>query len=170
MEELLKVQCNLHTEARDVSTASLLLQVVDDNATRWNSTCNMVYRALQVKDAVDLSTTRHVRSKRKDNKNLRKNQLTQEDWDALARILLLLEPFKKLTSRMESRAMEWVIEHTGYLWGKLARELPALRELYASRTRRIMLSYTLLLVPVLDSGASQSNCIEGHCPWPKTDF
>lgn len=42
MDEFLKVQCNIHTEASDFSTASLLLQVVEDNATRWNSTYNMI--------------------------------------------------------------------------------------------------------------------------------
>jgi len=106
MEEFLKVQCNINTEASDVSTASLLLQVVEDNATRWNSTYNMIYRALQVKDAIDLFTTRHVTSKRKDDKNLREDQLSEEDWDTLARVLALLEPFKKITCRMEGRAVE----------------------------------------------------------------
>lgn len=106
MEEFLKIQGNIHTEAGDDSTSSPLLQVVEDNATRWNSTYNMIYRALQVKDAVDVFTTRHLTRKRKDDRTLREDQLTEEDWDILTRILSLLEPFKKLTARMEGRAME----------------------------------------------------------------
>lgn len=88
------------------------LQLVSDNATRWNSLYSMIERALKLRQRIDLFCFEHkdaVHGKsmkeRATNADqdalLSKDILTSDDWSALAEALAILKPFYDLTKRAE---------------------------------------------------------------------
>lgn len=89
------------------------LMVKQDNATRWNSACDMIKRALQLKDPIDFYTLRHVNKSRDSNEHLHKDTLTPQDWIRLTELYDLLEPFQTQTARLEGHAKEG---HHGSAW------------------------------------------------------
>jgi hypothetical protein len=70
--------------------ASLEFMVVADNATRWNSTYNMINSALKLQQRID----EYVRL---IGKELDIYVISDKEWDDLAELALLLVPFEKVT-------------------------------------------------------------------------
>jgi hypothetical protein len=79
------------------------LQALADNATRWNSTSNMMERALRLKDPIDLFISRHVAPQRAGEQTLADDRLLEDDWEQIKHLLRLLKPFRDLTLRLEGK-------------------------------------------------------------------
>src|SRR5215831_18723648 len=67
-------------------------ELVVDVRTRWNSTHDMIERALELREPLDSMTTL--------DPELDKHRLTAEEWQLLQSILQLLEAFKLCTSHL----------------------------------------------------------------------
>lgn len=95
------------------------LTVVRDNKTRWNSVFCMIQRAFLLKDPLDLFIKR-AREKSADNSPLpEEDELSANDWNVLAHIRDILQPFFDLTLRLQGRA-----SHATH--GSIWEALPAL--------------------------------------------
>ena len=73
------------------------------NATRWNSSYDMIQDALKLRDAIDIFLgvlAAQARDPREREKILR-HQLTAAEWDELSTIGNLLAPLKEVSSMME---------------------------------------------------------------------
>jgi hAT family C-terminal dimerisation region len=80
------------------------LMVVRDNQTRWNSVFCMILRAFLLKDPLDLFI-RRAREKPADASPLPEaDELSTDDWNILATTREILEPFYRLTIRLQGRA------------------------------------------------------------------
>ena len=80
------------------------LMVVQDNQTRWNSIFSMIQRAFLLKDAIDLFIKRAVEKLSQYSPLPRADELSSNDWNILARIRDILQPFFYQTLRLQSRA------------------------------------------------------------------
>jgi hypothetical protein len=83
LRRLLGIVCN----EKDVKYLVPIIDVV----TRWNSTCDMLVRAVEMKDAMSDTFYRH---KDKDLINL---VLTEEDWNCVSQLIEVLAPLKEAT-------------------------------------------------------------------------
>ena len=76
-----------------------------DNDTRWNSTYDMIQRALQLQEAIDryivAAMAESRKSKSKAAERLEADQLHPPDWDELKVLYNLLSPFKELTIELQ---------------------------------------------------------------------
>ena len=88
----------------DVSTASLM--VTRDQATRWNSTYNMIHRALKLRYRITEFCT-------KFRQEVEDDWLTENDWQQLTIIESILKHFYSATKRMEGNAERG---HHGSMW------------------------------------------------------
>src|ERR1700744_3302902 len=81
--------------------------VISDNATRWNSTCSMLERALLLRNVVDEFVERRITDERRLTnmkrrvQNIDKDQLSPSDWEELKHLNELLQPFKQLCLDLE---------------------------------------------------------------------
>jgi hypothetical protein len=101
------------------------LQVIQDNATRWNSTYLMIERALAKRDEIDSFISRCEREKEASKRVSPEDHLSAEDWRILGEIAAILRPLYKATIRHQGRAekashgsiwevlpsMEWILSH-----------------------------------------------------------
>jgi hypothetical protein len=88
------------------------LQLVVDNATRWNSLYAMIERAIKLRDRIDrfcidnsdqMHGSRQEKVKTLEDREhlLRNDVLDADDWRVLAETMSILEKFMKLTKRAE---------------------------------------------------------------------
>ena len=88
------------------------LQLVVDNATRWNSLYAMIERAIKLCDRIDvfcIDNSNQMHGSRQETPKtqedeahlLRNDILDADDWRVLAETLTILEKFMKLTKRAE---------------------------------------------------------------------
>ena len=72
--------------------APRLYQLVVNGGIRWNSTCDMIERAIKLRDALDL-----YQQAFKDNaeESVAQDALTNNDWQELVELLALLKPLKQ---------------------------------------------------------------------------
>ncbi|EKG09168.1 HAT domain-containing protein [Macrophomina phaseolina MS6] len=107
-------------EAEVARTVRLML----NGGIRWNSTYNMIARAIRLKSAIDeyiLHTP-----------DLREDALTADDWHELAELLRLLKPLKRSTEDLEGNPTHG---RGGALWEVLAHMERNLRELESEKAR-----------------------------------
>ncbi|TKA81632.1 hypothetical protein B0A49_01266, partial [Cryomyces minteri] len=104
------------SKQQDLQATKLLLLTVN-GGIRWNSTHDMIERALQLKDAIDLYVN-HAKQVL-ETADIVKDELTLEDWQELTELRDLLQPMKETTKRLEGNA------HTG-AYGALWESLGAL--------------------------------------------
>jgi hypothetical protein len=71
--------------------------VILDNCTRWNSTYLSIHRGLKLKRAIQLFLLDF-------HQPLQKDLLTEDDWAQLKAIHEALEPFYRVTKRLEGGA------------------------------------------------------------------
>jgi hypothetical protein len=95
----------------ELSTVGHQLMVIGDNQTRWNSTFNLLKRALRLSDQVNFFVSR--------NRELAEDELSEEDWLDLHDLAGILEPFENLTLALEGHAEKGV-------GGSIGEVLPAL--------------------------------------------
>ena len=112
--------------------ANKLWELILDGGVRWNSTFYMIERALKLQTAITL----YIATWQKPAGNsydLKKDELSTDDWIELRRFKDLLSPFEKLTKRLEGNAKRpgregshgaiWeVLETMDFLSLKLERE------------------------------------------------
>lgn len=137
------------------------LMVVCDNDTRWNSACNMIERALQLRHRIDAFCAVNQRSiKRRedsvddDDGSVRRDTLTPGDWDTLKELFDLTKPFRDFTARMEGRA-------TTGTYGALWEVLPAIHKIVEEYERHAA-HYTALALSnqyMEDAGDMEVNYI-----------
>jgi hypothetical protein len=74
--------------------------VFGDNATRWNSTFNMIKRLLQLRTEVNAALT-----------DIRLDSLQVMEWDRLSELCLLLQPFATQTNilQTDSKSLSYVV-------------------------------------------------------------
>jgi len=98
------------------------LFVVRDNATRWNSVFESIHRALKLKDRITLLCTKFP-------DKLGDDTLSENDWQELADIECILQPFQDVTKRLEGRGKKskknGKLGQHGMLW----EALPAIESL-----------------------------------------
>ncbi|TKA39987.1 hypothetical protein B0A49_13726, partial [Cryomyces minteri] len=104
------------SKQQDLQATKLLLLTVN-GGIRWNSTHDMIERALQLKDAIDLYVN-HAKQVL-ETADIVRDELTLEDWQELTELRDLLQPMKETTKRLEGNA------HTG-AYGALWESLGAL--------------------------------------------
>ena len=76
--------------------------LLNDGGIRWNATYYMIERALKCRPAIDLY---QAQWKPPDKNDKHKNDfLTEADWHELELFYKLLQPFERLTKRLQSRA------------------------------------------------------------------
>lgn len=104
------------------------LQVVADNATRWNSMYSMTDRALKLKDRIkfylfqnkDGITHGSRRKRARDDTDpmlLKHDILSKNDWTTLKDMYQILETFQQLTLRIQGRSVHG---ERGVLWEYLS--------------------------------------------------
>ncbi|KJZ70326.1 hypothetical protein HIM_10294 [Hirsutella minnesotensis 3608] len=76
--------------------------LLKDGGIRWNATYYMIERALKCRPAIDLYQAQW-KSPDKDDKH-RNDFLTEADWHELELFYTLLQPFERLTKRLQGRA------------------------------------------------------------------
>lgn len=96
------------------------LELVTDNATRWNSTFQMIRRALRVEERL----RQFCRDERYRN-DLQNDTLSDDDWEHLTQVAKALRPFYDATQRMQGAGREG---HHGSIW----EAIPALEGLLAA--------------------------------------
>lgn len=81
-------------------------KLLQDGGIRWNSTYDMITRALKLRDALDLYLFRWQMPPKDGNcqYDLSQDKLSAADWHELTRFQALLRPFKDMTKRLEGRA------------------------------------------------------------------
>ena len=94
------------------------LMVIRNNATRWNSTYDMLARALQLKDHIQIyvsraRTQRDSRGKLADEAIQKIHQLTEEEWAVLQELCDALQPFHEATNILQGSNIRGSY---GYLW------------------------------------------------------
>jgi hypothetical protein len=89
------------------------LNLIIDNATRWNSLYAMIERALKLRDRIDRfcidnaeamhgpTSTKKAQTDNEKARLLKNDTLTADDWLALTEIMAILKPFYDLTKRGE---------------------------------------------------------------------
>jgi hypothetical protein len=93
------------------------LQLVVDNATRWNSLYAMIERAIKLRDRIDrfcIDNSNQMHGSRQDKPRtqedethlLRNDVLDADDWRVLAETMAILEKFMLLTKRAEGTDSE----------------------------------------------------------------
>jgi hypothetical protein len=89
----------LHRQSQaSLESARTLLQVISDNATRWNSAYSMLDRAIKLKIYIDLYVS--------GCPDLQEDILSASDWDFLGLMHDLLEPFQRHTKEMEGHGKD----------------------------------------------------------------
>ena len=89
------------------------LELVQDNATRWNSAFVMIQRALLLIDRLVAWISNNSREKDAKKRLPKDDILSNEDWRILTETSVILEPFYNQTIRYQSRAKNG--DH-GALW------------------------------------------------------
>ena len=92
------------------------LGILVDNATRWNSTLDMIIRALAKREELEMFVARTDCEADRSKRVPMEDHLTNNDWLILAETAEILKPFRSLTIRLESRAVQ--ATH-GALWEAL---------------------------------------------------
>jgi hypothetical protein len=77
------------------------VMVIQNNATRWNSTCSMIERAIKVQERLDQFT--HQALFKKDHPITQQEALSTEDWHILKLVLQALQPLKQITKILEGK-------------------------------------------------------------------
>lgn len=115
------------------------LELVQDNATRWNSAFLMIRRAIQLMDQLIgwMASNEHEKDEKK--KLPKEDRLKIEDWRVLTETREILQPFYDQTKHYQSRAKNGT---HGALWEMyLSMEL-ILNEIITSKERYIDVSGT----------------------------
>jgi hypothetical protein len=98
-------------ETKQGETDTRLYRVIVDGGVRWNSACEMVGRAFQVRDALQLYQE-HFRSSGTDRLN-RRDCLSEDDLQELTDLLKLLRPLKDVSLKVQAVAKDG---QNGALW------------------------------------------------------
>ena len=72
-------------------------ELMKDGSIRWNSTFYMIECAIELKDAIMLFYLEAIRQPYTSGHDIRKDELTTEDWAELEQLRDLLQPFEALT-------------------------------------------------------------------------
>jgi hypothetical protein len=80
-----------------------LIRPVRDQDTRWFSILLMLIRAIVLKDSIDLFVSRHLISKRPDEKNLAEWVMTAEDWTYCIDVIAFMKPMYLLLKSLEGK-------------------------------------------------------------------
>lgn len=109
-ERFREIAKNKLTESERRKYGDILLEpevhstmLAGDNDTRWNSVYFMIQRAFDLRPVVDMYCHWSLRQPDVSKRIPAEDVLSKEDWDILAYILRLLEPFKKFTKIFEQR-------------------------------------------------------------------
>lgn len=102
-------------EAKQRETDMRLYRVILNGGIRWNSTCEMIERAIQVRDALQLYQE-HFRSDEIDRLDA-EDCLSVEDWHELTELLQLLKPLKEMSLKVQAVAIDG---NNGALWQSLS--------------------------------------------------
>ena len=82
------------------------LGIILDNATRWNSTLDMITRALAKREELEMFVARLDCEPDRSKRVPLEDHLTNNDWLILAETAEILKPIRSLTIRLESRAVQ----------------------------------------------------------------
>jgi hypothetical protein len=99
------------------SEKSVTYELIRDNKTRWNSTYDMIERAVKLRNTIDAYIQTQLQNDPKSS--IRHDQLSALDWTNLTEYLSILQPFKVATKSLEGRA-------TGGQFGAIWEVLPAM--------------------------------------------
>jgi hypothetical protein len=102
-------------EAKQRETDTRLYRVIINGGVRWNSACEMIERAVQVKDALQLYQE-HFKSDDKDCLDV-EDCLSADDWQELTELLQLLKPLKETSLKVQATARDG---NNGALWQSLS--------------------------------------------------
>ena len=96
-------------------TDSRIYSVVANGGIRWNADLDMIERALQLRDALQLYQDHYTSD---DTDRLDKDDcLTTEDWHELSELKQLLRPLKDASNRCQTTPVDG---HNGALWQTLS--------------------------------------------------
>ncbi|KAF4546929.1 Hypothetical protein D9617_95g039940 [Elsinoe fawcettii] len=105
----------LFFEAKQGETDTQLYWVIVNGGVRWNSACEMIGRAFQVKDALQLYQE-HFGCSGTDRLDSR-DYLSADDWKEPGDLLKLLRPMKKASFKVQAVAKDG---QNGALWRSLS--------------------------------------------------
>ena len=94
------------------------LMVIQNNTTRWNSTYNMLVRALELKNHIQVyvnscRANRDLKGKIADEAIQKHPQLTEDDWTTLQELCDALQPFNEATNHLQGKSNGGTY---GFLW------------------------------------------------------
>ena len=101
------------------------LQMIQDVKTRWNSTYDMLARALTLK------STLKQWLQREDNRRFRNLTMTEAEWQQVRYLLILLKPFKDFTLAVSS-SREASIHLASFVLQRLRQHLLRMRRAIAT--------------------------------------
>jgi hypothetical protein len=102
-------------EAKQRETDTRLYRVIVNGGIRWNSACEMIERAIQVKDALQLYQE-HFQGDDNDRLDA-EDCLSAADWKELSELLQLLKPLKEASLKVQAVATDG---ENGALWQNLS--------------------------------------------------
>lgn len=102
-------------EAKQRETDVRLYRVILNGGIRWNSACEMIERAVQVRDALQLYQE-HFRGDNDDRLDA-EDCLSVDDWHELLQLLQLLRPLKEMSLKVQAVAKDG---NDGALWQSLS--------------------------------------------------
>jgi len=103
--------------------ANILLKLVSNNETRWNSIYDMLVRALKLKVRFQAYCENWKPPKKVDDDdeyNLLHDKLSPAEWDGVEKVIKVLCPLKKITKQVERREKslqdvipyyDWILKH-----------------------------------------------------------
>ena len=85
-----------------------LLHPIKEQITRWFSTLNMLRRAIQIKDSLDLFVHRNSEQSFTE-KTLFDSQMTVDDWNYAKEVIAFMEPLEELMMSLQGREMSGIL-------------------------------------------------------------
>lgn len=93
-------------QRESLNDSNKIYRIVLNGGIRWNSSCDMIERALKLRDALHLYQDHYCNVPAKEGPLVAEDCLISEDWLELTDLLHLLKPLKRMSLNVQSTALD----------------------------------------------------------------